>query len=211
VPPLAPQAVIPAQKTDRKKERRGSLNSRTLIRRSALSDGAMSEDDRHALVRSLYAEHGAMLQTYANRLLRDPYLAEDVVQETMVRAWRHAEELRPCRNSVRRWLKRVAHNVAVDRIRARRARPEEVEESDATPSSADHAAAVVDSIFVAEALARLSPAHQEVLRVVYFGDHSTAQAAELLEVPVGTVKSRVHHGLRHLRLHIDELAALDTP
>jgi RNA polymerase sigma-70 factor (ECF subfamily) len=183
------------------------MNSLTLIRKSAVSDGAMSEDDRHALVRSLYAEYGVMLHSYANRLLRDPHHAEDVVQETMVRAWRNAEVLRPHRGSVMPWLTRVAHNVVVDRIRARSARPEEVEESDAALTSADHAAAVVESVFVAEALSRLSPAHQQVLRVVYFGDRTAAQAAEMLELPVGTVKSRLYYGLRHLRMHVDEFAS----
>jgi RNA polymerase sigma-70 factor (ECF subfamily) len=186
------------------------MNSLTLVRTSAMPHGAMSEDDRHALIRSLYAEYGVMLHTYVNRLLRDPHLAEDVVQETMVRAWRHAERLRPCRDSIMHWLKRVARNVVVDRIRARRSRPEEVEESEAAFSSADHATAVVESMFVADALSRLSPAHQEVLRIVYFCDRTAAQAAELLELPVGTVKSRVHHALRRLRLHVEELAYVET-
>jgi RNA polymerase sigma-70 factor (ECF subfamily) len=177
-----------------------------LLRGSAISDGAMSEDDRHALVRSLYAEYGVTLHAYVNRLLRDRQHAEDVVQETMVRAWRNAELLHPCHGSMMPWLRRVAYNVAVDRIRARSARPEEVDESDATPCSADHAGAVVDSMFVAEAISHLSPAHQQVLRIVYFGDRSTAQAAELLGLPVGTVKSRVYYALRHLRTHVDEFA-----
>jgi RNA polymerase sigma-70 factor (ECF subfamily) len=183
------------------------MNSLTLVRESAISDGAMSDDDRHALVSSLYAEHGVMLHTYVNRLVRDPHHAEDVVQETMVRAWRNAEALRPCRSSMTGWLKRVARNVVVDRVRARNARPEEVEESYAAPWSADHAATVVNSMFVAEALSHLSPAHRQVLEVVYFADRTTAQAAELLGLPVGTVKSRVYYALRHLRLYVAEFSA----
>jgi RNA polymerase sigma-70 factor (ECF subfamily) len=182
------------------------MNSRTVERESGQAVMPMSEDDRRALVRSLYAEHGPKLHAYATRLLGDSHHAEDVVQEAMLRAWRKAETLTPGRGSVLGWLMRVAHNVAVDRIRARRARPDEVAENPAEPVSAeDHAAAVAESVFVAAALSHLTPAHPQVLRVVYFGDHTAAQAAELLGLPVGTVKSRVFHALRQLRLHVNEL------
>jgi RNA polymerase sigma-70 factor, ECF subfamily len=161
--------------------------------------------DPQELLQTLYAEHAPALRAYVTRLLSDPYHAEDVVQETMLRAWRNAEILVPERGSVNGWLMRVAHNIAVDKIRARKARPDEVEESAATPCALDdHASAVVDSVFVARALARLSPAHREVLRVVYFADHTAVQAAEVLGLPVGTVKSRTYHALRRLKVCLEE-------
>lgn len=161
--------------------------------------------DPHALVRKLYADNAPALLAYVTRLLSDPHQAEDVVQETMVRAWRNAEVLVPERGSVNGWLMRVAHNIAVDKIRARKARPAEVEESAAVPGRYDdHAGAVVDSVFVARALARLSPAHREILRAVYFADRTAAQAADDLHLPVGTVKSRTYHALRRLKVHLDE-------
>jgi RNA polymerase sigma-70 factor, ECF subfamily len=160
------------------------------------------------LVDSLYTTHRASLLAYVTRLLSDPHQAEDVVQETMLRAWRRASVLTPEYGSVSGWLMRVAHNIAVDKIRARRARPAEVEETAATPQTLDdHAGGVIDSVFVARALARLSPEHRAVLREVYFADRTAAQAAEVLGLPVGTVKSRVHHALRRLRLHLAEESA----
>jgi RNA polymerase sigma-70 factor, ECF subfamily len=166
---------------------------------------AAPAQDPHALVRRLYADNGPALLAYVTRLLSDPYQAEDVVQETMVRAWRNADLLVPDRGSVNGWLMRVAHNIAVDKIRARKARPDEVEETAAVPRRHDdHASAVVDSVFVARALARLSPAHREILRVVYFADRTAVQAAEVLNLPVGTVKSRTYHALRRLRACLDE-------
>jgi RNA polymerase sigma-70 factor (ECF subfamily) len=157
------------------------------------------------LVRRLYADHGSTLLAYVTRLLSDPHQAEDVVQETMVRAWRNAEVLVPERGSVNGWLMRVAHNIAVDKIRARKARPDTLEETATGPRTLDdHAAGVVDSVFVARALARLSPAHREVLRQVYFADRTAAQAAEALGLPVGTVKSRTYHALRRLREFLGE-------
>jgi RNA polymerase sigma-70 factor (ECF subfamily) len=169
--------------------------------------GAAPALDPSALVRSLYAEYGPALLAYVTRLLSDPHQAEDVVQETMVRAWRNAERLTPELGSVSGWLTRVAHNIAVDKIRARNARPAEVEESAAVPGSVeDHATTVVDSVFVAKALAMLTSAHREVLREVYFADRTAAQAAQVLGLPVGTVKSRIYHALRRFKVCLKDLA-----
>jgi RNA polymerase sigma-70 factor, ECF subfamily len=184
------------------------LAGRVRTGRPARVPGAVAPppvQDPQALLKALYADYAPALRAYVTRLLSDPHQAEDVVQETMLRAWRNAEVLVPERGSVNGWLMRVAHNIAVDKIRARKARPDEVEESAATPRSLeDHAATVVDTVFVDRALARLSPAHREVLRVVYFGDRTAVQAAEVLGLPVGTVKSRTYHGLRRLKVCLEE-------
>src|SRR5690349_9874368 len=82
-----------------------------------------------ALIRTLYEEHGRALLAYATRLTGDRAAAEDVVQETLVRAWKHAEDLVEGRGSVRGWLLTVARNIVTDRVRARAARPTEVPES----------------------------------------------------------------------------------
>jgi RNA polymerase sigma-70 factor, ECF subfamily len=160
--------------------------------------------DPNALVSKLYDEHGPVLVSYVSRLLPDRHQAEDVVQETMLRAWRNVDRLTPERGSVIGWLVRVAHNIAVDKIRARKARPAEVSESAEPRSIEDHAAGVVESVFVERLLARLTPAHSEVLREVYIADRTAAQAAKRLGLPVGTVKSRTYHALRRLRVCLEE-------
>src|ERR1700722_11160884 len=81
------------------------------------------------IVTRLYRDNGAFVLSYVTALLNDRFLAEDVVQETMLRAWRHCGEFSAERGSVRGWLVRVAHNIAVDKIRMRRSRPAEVAES----------------------------------------------------------------------------------
>jgi RNA polymerase sigma-70 factor (ECF subfamily) len=159
----------------------------------------------HALLRTLYSDHGSALVAYATRILSDPQQAEDVVQETMLRAWRHADQLTPDRGSVPGWLTRVTRNIAVDKIRARNARPTEVDDDAAGPGVLqDHSAAVVDSVLLDRALAKLAPKHRQALHAVYFADRTTSEAALALGIPVGTVKTRVHHGLRRLRVQLRE-------
>ncbi len=159
-------------------------------------------DTREGALRTVYAEHYGRLRALATRMLSDPHQAEDVVQETMVRAWRSWGTLDAERGSIGTWLYRICYNVAIDRIRAKRARPREVCDSlntSATWSVADHADAVVNSAHVADAIATLSPGQRAVLYQVYFADRTCAEAAKVLGIPEGTVKSRLYDALRKLR------------
>jgi RNA polymerase sigma-70 factor (ECF subfamily) len=149
------------------------------------------------------AEHGRALLAYAVRLCGDRHAAEDVVQEVLVRAWQRAGQLTEAHGSVRGWLLTVTRNLVIDQARARAARPREVADLEGAGEAAgavtDHAGAVVDSITVVGMLDTLSPEHREVLVELYYRDRSTAQAAEVLGVPSGTVKSRAYYALRALR------------
>src|SRR5260221_5514080 len=77
---------------------------------------SISAHDAEEMVTQLYKDNGAFILSYVTDLLRDRYLAEDVVQETMLRAWRHCARFSPEKGSVRGWLIRVAHNIAVDKF-----------------------------------------------------------------------------------------------
>jgi RNA polymerase sigma-70 factor (ECF subfamily) len=156
------------------------------------------------LIRALYEEHGKALLAYATRLTGDRQAAEDVVQETLIRAWRHPEVMANGEGSVRGWLLTVTRNIVTDRYRAKAARPKEVAESETASAAAgsvqrDHADAVVDSMVLAEALDRLSPEHRDVLVEIYYRGHTAAEAAGRLGVAEGTVKSRAHYALKSLR------------
>jgi RNA polymerase sigma-70 factor (ECF subfamily) len=159
-----------------------------------------------ALMRQLHDEHAAALWSFCMRLTgQDGARAEDVVQETLLRAWRNADKLTEDRGSVRGWLLTVARNVVTDTVRARRARPTEVAaEGHEPPVRRDHADDVVNSVYVSTALAQLSQEHQQVLRAVYFGRRTATEAADELGVAVGTVKSRTYYALRALRDALSE-------
>lgn len=147
--------------------------------------------------------HGAAVLSYAVRVTGDRHLAEDVVQETWLRAWRNLDRLTEDRGSVRAWLIRVTHNLAVDLHRSRRSRPEEVELVDhaleaLTPVSTP-CEEVETRMVVGAVLENLSARHRRAVVEVYFADRTASSAAVALGVPPGTVKSRVHNALRTLR------------
>jgi RNA polymerase sigma-70 factor, ECF subfamily len=166
------------------------------------------EDQDAELLRALQEEHGEALFAHAIRLTGgDRQRAEDLVQETFLRAWRHPEVMQPEHGAVRSWLFTTARNLAIDAWRRRSTRVGEVV-TDALPEpppSADEADRAVEAWTVAEALSRLTEAHRAVLIECFYQGRSVAEAAARLGVPPGTVKSRTHYALRQLRLVLDEM------
>ncbi len=163
-----------------------------------------------ALMRELHDEHAGALWGYCLRLTgHDRARAEDVVQETLLRAWRHLDALDRSEGSVRSWLFTVARNLVIDDWRTKRSQSEvtvaEVPEGTGEP---DHTDQVLLSWVVAEALTRLSPEHRAALVECYYKGLPVAEAAERLGVPPGTVKSRTHYALRALRLALEEMGVV---
>lgn len=157
-------------------------------------------------LRALYDAHALALLGYAVRLCDgDRARAEDLVQETLVRAWRHLDVLDPSAAPVRPWLFTVAQHLAIDAYRARRARPPEVGEAAfATVPAMDELEGTLDRIVVVDALAALSPEHRAVIVETYYRGRTVAEAARVLGIPPGTVKSRCHYALRALKLALTE-------
>lgn len=168
----------------------------------------MVTDDE--LVRRLYEEHGRALVGYARTLLGgDLGRAEDVVQEALLRAWRHPESVGEG-NSLSAWLRTVVRNLAYDQLRAARVRPQELDDGALQFVQRDDPGldAVLVGLEVAEAMAAISDEHRAVVDALYFRDLSVAEAAAHLGIPVGTVKSRAHYALRALRAACEERGVL---
>jgi RNA polymerase sigma-70 factor (ECF subfamily) len=163
------------------------------------------QEPAEAFLRALHAEHGRAMLGHAIRLTGDRGRAEDIVQEALVRAWQNSDTLGRDARPLRPWLFTVLNHLAVDQGRRKRARPPEVaiEEGRAltAPDELDRA---LESWQLAGLVAALSEEHRAVLVELYYRDLTVQQAADVLGIPAGTVKSRSFYALRALRLALEE-------
>ncbi|AEG45595.1 sigma-70 family RNA polymerase sigma factor [Isoptericola variabilis] len=156
------------------------------------------------LLEAIHAAHAGALHRYVARLVRDDAEAQDVVQESLLRLWKHTEVLERPEESVRAWLFTVARHLVVDRLRsARHAHERTTDHVPETPEP-DATQAVLDAWLVADALVEISPEHRAVVVGAYYRGRTVAELAEEQDVPPGTVKSRLHYALRALRLALQE-------
>lgn len=164
-------------------------------------------EDLATVMRQLHDEHAAALWAFCLHLTgNDRARAEDVAQETLLRAWRNAAVLEESNGSVRSWLFTVARNIVIDEWRSHRA-VSEVPVADVPEDGdlADQSDQLLLSWVVAEALTQLSPDHRAVLVECFYRGRPVADAARRLGVPEGTVKSRTHYALRSLKLALEEM------
>ncbi len=172
--------------------------------RSAALSAASPPRDLDEMLTALYADHGSALRRFAARLTGDHSRAEDIVQETMLRAWRHPERVTGRTGAPLAWLYTVARHLAIDQHRARQARPTEpagltVLASRAAPDQIDAAITRWD---LATALASLRARDRDLLTARYLRDRSIGQIAADLNVPAGTVKSRLSAARAALRRNL---------
>lgn len=160
--------------------------------------------DRASVLRELHDLHAMVLWRYVVHLTRNPSTADDVVQETLLRAWKTPRILDQDPASVRAWLLTVARNLVIDDARSARRRHEIT--VDAPPEGAieDRSDGLFDMLLVSEALKALSEDHRAVIVSAYFRGKNTVELAAELGIAEGTVKSRLHYGLRALRLALQE-------
>lgn len=175
---------------------------------------------RELVERAQRGDHDAyamLVTAQADRLYAVAYLltgdrgsAEDAVQDACIEAWRDLPRLRAA-DRFNAWLRRIVVHACLDDLRRRRRRPREIRiDPHHHPASADHAPAVAQADALAHAFARLSHQHRTVIVLSHFDGQSTAEIAATLGLPVGTVKSRLHHALRAMRAALDADARLPT-
>jgi RNA polymerase sigma-70 factor, ECF subfamily len=150
-------------------------------------------------LRMLYRDHAAALLAYANWFTDDRQAAEDAVQETFLRAWRHLSRLLADGRPLRPWLRQVLRNVLTDAARVARNRPTSPLDGSTEPEVDGGFENVLDRGRLGDALQRLSPDHRRVLLEIYYRDAPAERAATALGIPAGTVRSRHHYALRALR------------
>jgi RNA polymerase sigma-70 factor, ECF subfamily len=182
---------------------RGTDKRRPRLAGTPYRPDRVSED---RLVTDLYRQYWSPLMAFVLRLTAgDRQHAEDIVQETMLRAWRQGGRLDPSAPSLMPWLATVARRIVIDEQRRKDARPPETgEERLEMASVTDLTDDVLRSVIVTDALRALTPSHRQVLNETILSDRTVNEAAEVLGIPVGTVKSRVYYALRALRLVLAE-------
>lgn len=164
---------------------------------------AIQRKDVQALEK-LYDRHRVLAYSLAARMLGNPADAEDVLQEVFLSLWRSASTYHSERSSVRSWLMSIVHHRAIDKIRGRQSRPRlaTLEEGMEVPDSSDVWKQVSDTLSgedVRSALDHLPKEQRETIELAYFQGYTQSQIAQLMEVPLGTVKGRMRIGLHRLR------------
>jgi RNA polymerase sigma-70 factor (ECF subfamily) len=168
-----------------------------------------SEETAETRIRALYHDVAESLFRYALRLTGDRDRAEEVVQETVVRAWRQAGHLDLGSDAIGGWLFTVARNLIIDLWRSDATRPVTIfdERRLNAASVADGVEQAVQGWALADALHQLKHEHRVVLIAIYYEGRTIADAAQRLGLPSGTVKSRMYYALRALRHVLEEAEA----
>lgn len=162
------------------------------------------------LARALYQAHGAALEHWANQRFPDHQVAQEVVQETVLAAWRNFAQYDPARGGERAWIFGIARHVAATSHR-RNQRHLRTIPTDPTPEAGSDDVEVnrlADRSLVADALRSLSPDHRAVVVAAYWDGLSTREISQRLGIPDGTVKSRLYYALRNLRIGLEERSVL---
>jgi RNA polymerase sigma factor (sigma-70 family) len=162
-------------------------------------------DGELAALEDLYDRYKTMAYSIAYRITNDATLAEDVVQDAFLGAWRNAGRYMEGRGSVKTWLLSIVHHRAIDAIRRRRPTTDLPEVEAALPAALTlpdvwaEVSASLDATAVRAALGALSDVQREALELAYFGGLTQGEIAERTGAPLGTVKSRMRLGLLAMR------------
>ncbi len=141
----------------------------------------------------------------ARRVIRDPDQADEVTQEVLLEVWRQAPTYDPSRGTCRTWVATIAHRRAVDRVRSEQAERDRRVRDGARTAAADPdptPRAVTEDAERAEvvaALDELTDLQRQTIELAYYGGHTYSQVADLLDLPLGTVKTRIRDGMIRLR------------
>jgi RNA polymerase sigma-70 factor, ECF subfamily len=157
----------------------------------------------------LYDRHSRAAYSLAYRMMGERQAAEDLVQDAFLRVWRAAASYRADRGSVRTWLLSIIHNRGIDQLRSLASRRRIQEKVEASAPKSQPSEAFSESWRnsqreqVREALGTLPPEQLKVLELAYFSGYTHVQIAELLDVPLGTVKGRMRLGLKKIKAYFD--------
>ena len=158
---------------------------------------------------ALYDRHSRAAYSLAYRMMGERQAAEDLVQEAFLSVWRAAASYRAERGSVRTWVLSIVHNRGVDQLRSSAGRRRTRDRVEAETRTSQPSQAVAEAWRnsqreqVRQALRALPPEQLKVLELAYFSGYTHTEIAELLDLPLGTVKGRMRLGLKKVREYFD--------
>jgi RNA polymerase sigma-70 factor, ECF subfamily len=164
--------------------------------------------DTQALA-ALYDRHGRVAYSLAYRMMGERQAAEDLVQEAFLKVWRAAGSYRVERASVRTWILSIVHNRGIDMLRSTASRRRTQERVEAQTPASQPSEAFGETWrnsqreHVREGLRELPPEQLKVLELAYFSGYTHTEIAELLDLPLGTVKGRMRLGFKKMREYFD--------
>lgn len=175
-----------------------------LIKEAAAGDTAALE--------TLYDRYSRVVFSFALRIVGDPQIAEEILQEVFFRAWQQGSSFQSSRGSLVTWLLSITHNLAIDEIRKRNRRPQKADSAEPEALLAgvrDESQNVEDEVWlgslrdsIVEALNQLPQAQREPIELAYFQGLTQREIAEHLDEPLGTIKTRMRLGMLKLREHL---------
>jgi len=152
---------------------------------------------------SVYDRFAGPVYGLVRKVLRDPAQSEEVAQEVLLEVWRTASRFDPARGSAAAWVMTIAHRRAVDRVRSESAALARAQRLTPGPVTGDDVAELVETALdrqrVRRCLGALTSLQAEAVKLAYYGGYTYPQVAELLKVPLGTIKTRIRDGLIRLR------------
>jgi len=172
--------------------------------------GVPHEPGSDSLADALYQAHGPALERWARRRFSDAATAEEVVQDTVLAAWRKYHQFDRQRGTERAWIFGIARNVAATSHQRHSRHLRSIPTANAPDAGYDdlEVAQLADRSLIADGLRSLSPDHQAVVAAAYWEHLSTREIGRRLGIPDGTVKSRLHYALRILRTALEEREVL---
>jgi RNA polymerase sigma-70 factor (ECF subfamily) len=177
----------------------------------------VAQQDQQALM-TLYQQYGSLVYSLCLRVLRQPPLAEEVTQDVFLKLWRQPQRWNPALGSFSSWLLAIARNAAIDRLRreGRQAPPAwEAGEAGEASEHSESAAALAGAFAAEQAnwangqalgrlLLRLPPEQRQLIELAFYEGYTHSELAELLQIPLGTVKTRLRMGMQKLRVLWEE-------